>query len=291
MSIPNTLRKALADEQNLEISQVQPVAGGSINRAAKLHTDQGVLFLKWNESADPDMFGKEVRGLRLLRNAETDLILPKVLSYNDQKGSSPGYLLMKFISSDGWENHQNAPAEFGKQLARLHQHSAKEFGLDHDNYIGLLPQSNQTHPSWTKFFIHERIEPQLKRALENDVLNSSSMQHWKNLAARLNELFPKASPSLLHGDLWSGNYFFNSEGKAVLIDPAVYYGHPEMELSFTRMFGGFSSAFYDAYQSVSTLEPGFKDRVPVYNLYPLLVHANLFGGHYARQVTSFLQRY
>lgn len=293
MNLPGPLLETLAGQQKLEIRRVQPVSGGSINRAAKLHTDKGELFVKWNESANPDMFGKESRGLRLLRNAETDIIIPEVLAYNDQKGDLPGYLLMEFITPGGESDLDNnqAATRFGEQLALLHQHTEKKFGLDHDNYIGRLPQSNQPHSSWVEFFIHERIGPQIKRATDHQVLDSTLLPHWENLAARLKDIFPDTEPALLHGDLWSGNYFFDSTGKAVLIDPAVYYGHPEMELSFTRMFGGFSSAFYDSYNSANPFEPGFSDRIPIYNLYPVLVHANLFGGHYATEVKSILKRY
>lgn len=291
MNLPGALQQYLADQQNIEIRNVQSVSGGSINQAVKLQTNKGDLFLKWNRSADPDMFGKEFQGLNLLREADTNLYIPEVLSYYDQKGDIPGFLLMEFTTPAKTDPAKKASAGFGQQLALLHQHTRRKFGLDTDNYIGKLPQSNSSHDSWPEFFIQERIEPQLELAVNNKIMNSTLVSHWEHLAAHLTDIFPDAQPSLLHGDLWSGNYFFNSSGQAVLIDPAVYYGHPEMELSFTRMFGGFSKVFYDAYESVTPLEAGFADRIPVYNLYPLMVHANLFGGHYANQATSFLQQY
>ncbi|MEX2573390.1 MAG: fructosamine kinase family protein [Balneolaceae bacterium] len=289
MELPKALSQHLADKTELSITGSEPLSGGSINRAAKLKTPGGDLFLKWNTGAPRDMFEKEKKGLQLLERAATNIRVPEVIDLNSGDNSLPGYLLMTYIEPH--RGSREASCGFGEQLAALHSHTEEDFGLSYDNYIGRLPQSNRKHPGWTDFFIRERIEPQLKRALDADVLEPSVMKQWNRLAARLPDLFPEARPSLLHGDLWGGNYFFSTEKQPVLFDPAVYYGHPEMELAFTKMFGGFSDAFYDAYAGSGTLEPGFSERIPVYNLYPLLVHVNLFGGHYAAQVRSFLKHY
>lgn len=285
--IPSTLSNHLADTLNLDIKKSQSVSGGSINRAAKISTNRGDLFLKWNSNAPNDFFEKEADGLKRLDSAGTALRIPNVISSGKPEDGRPGYLLMEFIE----EGRSGDSYEFGRNLSKMHQTNADQFGLEVDNYIGSLPQSNSHHDNWINFFVKERINPQIQMAVDSGKLNSGIFQNWERLASKLDEIFPSVKPSLLHGDLWGGNYLFNSEGKAVLIDPAVYYGHPEMDLAFTKMFGGFSGEFYRGYESESPLVPGFSERVPIYNLYPLLVHVNLFGGHYISQFNSILRKF
>jgi fructosamine-3-kinase len=128
-------------------------------------------------------------------------------------------------------------------------------------------------------------------AINSGKMDQTALKAWSRITSKLDQLLPKTEPSLVHGDLWSGNYLFDIDGVAVLIDPAVYYGHPEMDLAFSKMFGGFSAEFYRGYESVLPLERGFDNRVPIYNLYPLLVHVNLFGGHYISQANGVLNRF
>lgn len=289
MTLPPTLSDKLQNNTGLRIFGAESVSGGSINRAARIETDQGLFFLKWNQQAPADMFEREADGLNRLARATTGLVIPAIHSWAPPEEEAPGYLLMDYIQSDNGSTR--AFQQLGERLAQLHELTAPQFGLDVDNYIGRLPQSNRKYDSWTQFFIRERIEPRLQQAVNQQGLNRSLLTNWSRLAGRLEDVFPPAQPSLLHGDLWSGNFLFNQEQEPVLIDPAVYFGHPEMELAFTRMFGGFSSEFYDAYESVHPLPSGFPDRVPIYNFYPLLVHANLFGGGYLQQSTDFLKRF
>ncbi|WP_372906605.1 fructosamine kinase family protein [Rhodohalobacter sp.] len=285
--IPAELSTHLSETLNLDIKKSQSVSGGSINRAAKISTNRGDLFLKWNSNAPDDFFEKEADGLKRLGSAGTALRIPNVISSGKPGNDRPGYLLMEFVE----EGRSGDSYEFGRNLSKMHQTKANQFGLEVDNYIGSLPQSNRRYDDWIDFFTEERIKPQIKMAVDSGKLNSGIFQNWERLSAKLNEIFPSAKPSLLHGDLWGGNYLFNSDGKAVLIDPAVYYGHPEMDLAFTKMFGGFSGDFYEGYESESPLAPGFSERVPIYNLYPLLVHLNLFGGHYTSQFNSILRKF
>ncbi|HKL19067.1 MAG TPA: fructosamine kinase family protein [Halalkalibaculum sp.] len=287
--LPDSLRSEIADKLDYKISSVSRVSGGSINEAAKLDIEEvGPAFLKWNRTADPDMFEKEVSGLNLLRDAETGLRVPEVLLQGTVNGST-GYLLLEYIE-DGRPGNRSAQ-DFGEQLASLHDHRGESFGLDEDNYIGRLPQSNNRHSDWINFFIDERMEPQLQMAMKSGKFGSAIIGAFNNMYRKLDEIFPKDRPSLLHGDLWGGNFFYDTEGTAVIYDPAVYYGHREIELAFTHLFGGFSSAFYEAYDKVLPLEPGFKQRKDIYNLYPLLVHTNLFGGSYARQVEGIVTQF
>jgi len=285
--IPTSVQNALQDFFSISVDSVRSVSGGSINRAYKISADNAEYFLKINASAPPDFFTREAEGLRELNKAGTDLIIPEVITAEEPSEDHSGFLLMEFIPS----SQSGDSFSFGAELAKLHQTKRSRFGFHTDNYIGSLPQKNSDRDDWISFFSDCRIEPQLKMAIDSGKLRSAILTNWERLLSTLPDMIPGCSPSLLHGDLWGGNYLFDSDGKAVLIDPAVYYGHPEMDLAFTKMFGGFSIDFYDGYESESPLEPRFSERVPVYNLYPLLVHVNLFGGHYTSQFTSLLKRF
>ena len=287
--LPDSLSAHLKDMLQSETIHASRLSGGSINRAAMLKTGDNRYFLKWNDSAPADFFEKEANGLNLLRSADSDIIIPRVFAHSGPANEIPGFLLMEFVE-EGSGNATNS-FTFGQELARLHNNRSDLFGLSSDNYIGSLPQSNTAHPDWISFFVEERINPQLKMALDSGKVGKSIIKKWQNLSSRLDSIFPPAKPSLLHGDLWSGNYLFSKEGKAILIDPAVYYGHPEMDLAFSKMFGGFSVQFYEGYQSINALEENFSERVDIYNLYPLLVHVNLFGGHYISSLKKTLNRY
>lgn len=287
MNIPNSIIDILKDEQDLIVKDSHSVSGGSINSAYKLSTNRGDFFLKLNANTPSDFFEKEAEGLKLLKSANSDLHIPEVIAVGNPANGEPAFLLMEYIE----EGRSGDFFAFGANLAKLHQNHSDQFGLEGDNYIGSLPQHNSRHSDWISFFSDERITPQLEMAIDSGKLNSDIKSNWERHSAKLNDLLPPTKPSLLHGDLWSGNYLFNTSGEAVLIDPAVYYGHPEMDLAFSKMFGGFSSDFYRGYESVSPLEPGFEERVAVYNLYPLLVHVNLFGGHYTTQAIQLLNKF
>lgn len=135
------------------------------------------------------------------------------------------------------------------------------------------------------------MKPQLKMATDAGKLGSSTVTRFESMYKQLPDIFPDEPPSLLHGDLWGGNYFFDESGVATIYDPAVYYGHREIELAFTHLFGGFPGSFYSAYEEAYPLKSSFSKRKPLYNLYPLLVHTNLFGGSYARQVEGIVRQF
>ncbi len=287
--IPDAIRQQLRKKLDTGIADIRSVSGGSINRAAKLILSDGThCFLKWNSSADPDMFVKEKRGLKLLAAAETKLRIPSTLALGKTMDDT-GYLALEYISEGRSTDH--SAKDFGRQLAALHKHQAKQYGLDHDNFIGKLPQSNQQHKGWVDFFVKERMEPQLRMAADTHKLGSETIAHFKTMYTQLPDIFPEEPASLLHGDLWGGNYFYDGQGRATIFDPAVYHGHREIELAFTHLFGGFSRDFYQAYKEAYPLQPDFNNRKDIYNLYPLLVHTNLFGGSYARQVQTIVSRF
>jgi fructosamine-3-kinase len=287
--VPDSVERQIQKSIGHTIESSQSVSGGSINRAAKVVLSDGrTCFLKWNASADPNMFVVEEKGLKLLASADASLRVPGVYAIGQTK-SGTGFLLEEFVAEG--RSQPTSAKQFGQALAALHNHHEERFGLDHDNYIGKLPQSNSWHDQWVDFFVEERIQPQLKMATDSSKLGSSTVKHFESMYKKLSDIFPDEPPSLLHGDLWGGNYFFDEHGQATIYDPAVYYGNREIELAFTHLFGGFPSAFYDAYKESYPLESKFAQRKDLYNLYPLLVHTNLFGGSYARQVQGIVKRF
>lgn len=274
----------LADE--VKIRNISSLAGGCIHHASRLQTDRHSYLLKWNKSAEFHNFSVEKENLKLL-NATKTINVPGFFCV--EKTTNYAYIILEFIESakkkiNFWEN-------FGGKLALLHQHSNSAFGLEYNNYIGSLPQSNKFNTDWISFFINERLEKQLKLAWKNKLIDLSVSKKFESIYKKLDSIFPLEKPSLIHGDLWGGNYTVGPDGYANLFDPATYYGHREIELAFTKLFGGFDQRFYDSYQQTFPLEPGFESRADVYNLYPLLVHVNLFGSSYLRQINLILDKF
>lgn len=271
-----------------EVEMVKPVSGGCINRCYCIESKYDRYFIKLNQAGNyPKLFELEEAGLQLLSEKSTIEVVEPLL-----KGSFDGYayLVLEWIESSYpqkryWEN-------FGHQLAKQHMVSAEQFGLEYDNYIGALVQYNKQHDDWATFFIEQRLKPQLKYGMSKGVFDGHFVSYVEQLFPVISkDFFPKEAPALLHGDLWSGNFMINSNGEACIFDPAVYFGHREMEIAFTKLFGGFDPAFYEAYEAILPLEKGFDRREDVYNLYSLLVHANLFGGGYVNQVKQIVGRY
>jgi fructosamine-3-kinase len=181
---------------------------------------------------------------------------------------------------------------FGHRLAELHQISTcKAFGWETDNFIGSLPRSNKQNTDWSDFYVSERLLPQLKLAMDKNHLKKNEIPSEGILLQTCRNLFPETSPSLLHGDLWSGNYLVSADRTPYLIDPATYFGHHEADIAMTRLFGGFGKAFYEAYSEHFPKVGGESERNDIYQLYYLLVHLNLFGGSYKASVKNILGRY
>ena len=281
--LPDHIKDTIQKELNGEITSSNNVHGGDINQAAKVSLDSGdTFFVKWNNSAPDNMFETEAKGLQQLAEANTELIIPEVHLQKDD------FLVLGWVEEGGGKD--NSAFNFGVELAKQHKSTSDRFGLDHDNFIGRLKQSNTPHSNWADFFAIERIEPQIKMGIESGKLARTLFKDVEGFYKKLGAIFPN-EPSLIHGDLWSGNYMFTRTGKASIYDPAVYYGHREMDLAMTRLFGGFSANFYEGYNSEFPLAGGFDSRVSICNLYPILVHANLFGGSYCRQAENIIKRY
>lgn len=297
MSLSQTLTDRLAAHltQHLgrvvEVRHADPVGGGSINDAYCLNTSAGRWFVKVNAAdRSPSMFTAEADGL--LRLGATEAVrVPAVIATGEVRaeGRDESYILMEWVeqglrTAAFWET-------FGRALAALHRHAAATFGLEVDNYIGTLPQVNTPEGDWPTFFIRHRLEPQLRMARDRKRVEAGMAFRFERLFHQLDRLFPAEPPALLHGDLWGGNHLCDAGGRPVLIDPAVYHGHREMDIAMTRLFGGFDPAFLTAYQEEWPLEAGWEERLDVCNLYPLLVHVNLFGGGYVAQVEAVLRRF
>lgn len=261
--------------------------GGSINAAAILRTNAGPFFVKWNDARRyKGMFDAEARGLDLLK-AAGEIKVPDVIGTGEDENHC--FIILEYLeqgepSFGFWE-------DFGERLARQHRHTSDKFGLDHDNFVGSLPQRNAWVESWPDFFVRFRLEPQLRRAVDNGKADGGVVQKFESLYKRLPEIFPQEPPALLHGDLWGGNFLSTLEGDPAVFDPAVYYGHREMDLAMTRLFGGFDYEFYEGYANEYPLSPGWEKRVDICNLYPLLVHVNLFPGSYIQSVKNILSRF
>jgi len=274
-------------EATVEIEELKPVGGGCINEAYSLKTRQGKFFIKYNSSvAYPGMFEKEAAGLKILSDA-TALMVPEVIGLGESGEYS--YLLLQHIESG--TTVRNFWAHFGTKLAELHSNTSEFFGLDHDNYIGSLVQHNKHYPDFIGFFIEQRIEPQLREARNKGALEQRDIRCFNSLFKILQNIIPVEKPALLHGDLWSGNFMVTAEGLPCLIDPAVYYGHRESDIAMTKLFGGFNPEFYEAVNEAWPLEKGWQKRIDIFNLYPLLVHVNLFGGGYARQLMQIIRQF
>ena len=263
------------------------IGGGSINDTRMIQTDQGSFFVKINLAERyPAMFEKEALGLKALNDAGV-LRVPQVIATGES--GKEAFLILEWIESAPYKS--GFWEDFGKKMALLHLHHNDEFGFDHDNYIGSLPQSNRYHSVWSSFFVSERLEPQIKLARNTQKIDRKIVQMFERFFKKTPALFPEEKPSLVHGDLWSGNFMTDEKGEAVIMDPAVYYGHREMDLAMSQLFGGFDPRFYAAYHEIFPLESGWQERMDFCNLYPLMVHVNLFGGGYLNSVISILKRF
>jgi len=273
--------------QPLQISGTKPVSGGSINQAYCLQTNAGKYMLKLNsKSAYPNMFACESVGLRTIATTNT-IAVPAVILQDDLDDES--FLVLEWIETR--KPTEKASEQLGRELAEMHKNKASYFGFENDNYMGSLTQSNKKHDTWNSFYIEERLQPMVKIAFDKRLLNKVDVQNFEKLYSKLNRLFKEEPSSLIHGDLWGGNYLISTEEKPYLIDPAVSYGNREFDIAMTTLFGGFSESFYAAYHESFPLNKGWNERIDLWNLYPLLLHLNLFGAGYLEQIREGVEEY
>lgn len=282
-SIKKTIEKYLSDK----IISDNSVGGGCIADSRLIKMVSGnIYFLK--QGFGDHMFEKEANSL-------IELLKPDVIKVPDVILSGSEFLLLEAIQSG------NKSADFfnsfGKQLAKVHKYSNDTFGFIEDNFIGASPQYNLVDgdeaSNWSCFYWNKRLVPQFHMAKANGYVNSEFASLIDNLENKLEHILDgsQEEPSLLHGDLWSGNFMVGELGEPVLIDPAVYYGHRETDLAMTKLFGGFPENFYDSYNKEYPLKNDWQYRMPVYLLYHLLNHLNLFGSGYYSQVIEILRKY
>jgi len=266
-----------------QITSKQAVGGGSINAAVKITDGQRSFFVKFNSADLRDMFEAEAEGLMELQGSV--IRVPNVVLFGTAEGYA--YIVLENLALQSHGSHQ----QLGQNLASLHRRTQARFGWKRDNTIGSTPQANHEHDHWCDFWAHQRLGFQLRLAAKNGhngALERKGEYCLQRLNAWLSGYQPEAS--LLHGDLWSGNYAFDEHGDPVIFDPAIYYGDRETDLAMTELFGGFPREFYSAYEDAWPLDHGYAWRKILYNLYHILNHLNLFGGGYHSQAIGMMDR-
>ena len=283
----STSIQAILQDCGLNNIQVRAVSGGDSNQSFQLLNSESTYFLKINDAAaHPLLFQREAEGLDALRSMNCCKI-PAVIKTGTIGNQQ--YLLLEWIE-------RGVPAadyfqQMGEAVAEMHLQTTTSAGWHNDNYFGRLQQVNTMMNEWHLFYAECRILPLVKQLVDGGTFTGTEAKHAEVLCKKLENYFPKEHFSLLHGDLWSGNHFPDQEGKPVLFDPSVYYGHREMDIGMTRLFGGFEQTFYDAYNDRYPLETQWQQRLQLTQLYPLLVHAVLFGAHYVSQTRTILARF
>lgn len=265
-----------------DIDSVTEIGGGCIASAYKVTTSKGKFFLKNYQTKHIAVC--EANGINELRKANK-IRVPEVIWFDEN------YLLLEFIEEGRRGN--NFWEKFGSQLAELHKYKSNEYGFYENNFIGTTLQVNlPKSQNWKNFYWENRILFQIKLAEKNGYLTDEMIRLIKNVELNLDDIIPdKEEISLIHGDLWSGNFLCDNSGNAVLIDPAVSYSNREAELGMTMLFGGFDGRFYQAYNETFPLEKEWKYRNDFYQLYHVLNHLNLFGSGYYSQAIRILKKY
>jgi len=294
--IRNYLNRSLAETLSIQISslEIHSIGGGCINETYRVRVNDGInFFLKINSTSKfPSLFENEKHGLELLRSPKI-ISVPSVVHF--EQDADHQFLLLDWI--EGGIRTEVFWKLFGEQLAMLHRQTWLNkdgetlFGLDQDNYMGSLPQFNKPQQSWIDFFYHQRLQAQIRMAKDRHLLQLKHFNAFEKLASRLQEIFDRERSALLHGDLWSGNFMCNQNSEPVLIDPATYFGHRSMDLAMTTLFGGFDEMFYESYNYHYKFPENYREQWEICNLYPLLVHLNLFGSGYLGQIENILRKW
>lgn len=264
---------------------LRPVHGGDISTAYQIQTESNRYFVKLNHSDFADNFQVELQSLNYLRG-KSSLKIPESLS-------TGVYQQFAFLSMAYIESAQPSQAfwiHLGKGLAALHQNSNDQYGFAHPTYIGSIKVNNEWYSEWEDFYWNQRLLPLMKIGILNGLFDQDDLLKLENIIHRQPSYFPQEFPALCHGDLWSGNYVCHQD-TPYLIDPSVAYYHREMDIAMTRLFGGFDSLFYQAYQEYYPLKPDWEERIELYQLYYLLVHALLFKGGYIQRSRSIIKKF
>jgi len=286
--LEGVLRQALGDAA-LAVRGTERVGGGCIHHAVRVRTTRGDWFAKWNDDCAPDLFPSEAEGLRALRAAASELAIPEVLVALHPGEQHPGCIVMEYLPPAAGAAGDDV--RLGRGLAAIHARPAAAFGFPVTTYCGATPQDNRESPTWPAFYAERRILALARQLERAQRIDPGERRILERLADRLPELLAhEARPALIHGDLWSGNVLATARGPA-LVDPACAACDREMEFGITTLFGGFGERFFGAYEEALPLPGGWRDRNPLYQLYHLLNHHLIFGGHYGREALSLARRY
>ncbi|WAA11005.1 fructosamine kinase family protein [Fervidibacillus albus] len=268
------------------ISHWRRVYGGDINDTYYVRTAQGEYFVKYRASIPPHFFSLEKLGLETIRSTNT-ISVPSCFGVKETEND--GFFVMEWISG---EKTKDTPILLGNQVAQMHQTIGPAFGFEQNNYIGMIVQKNGWFSNWIEYFRDNRLLPQITAVEKANLIPIELRKKADELLENLDRWIPNdVSPSLLHGDLWGGNWIAGKNGIPYLIDPAVFYGHFEFELAFTELFGGFPSTFYASYNEINPIPSDYEERKPLYQLFYLLVHLNLFGQTYYEPVKQVIEHF
>ncbi len=267
--------------------ELRRISGGDINEAFLAMVDSREFFIKYNQHRSAGaMFDAEKKALNLMNTVIPNHV-PKVIGLIASQNGS--ILVLEYLKPT--PSRANQYKNLGKIVAKLHTHASTNFGLDHDNFIGTLPQINSPHESFIDFYTNCRILPQMSQAYDSRLLSEMDTKCFYVFLQELQHLIPEESPSLIHGDLWAGNHLFSLDGQPYLIDPAISFAHREMDIAMSKLFGGYPEDFYNSYQDVFPLIRGWENRMEIYQLYYILVHLNLFGKSYYASVMRIIEKY
>lgn len=289
-SIQEIIRKNLSEKLKTEvvIKSNTPLSGGCINHASKLVTSAGTFFIKWNSNCAPDVFLREAESLKELAKPKNPFLkIPEVIACKEVN-QTPGFIILEYLQPSSGLGFQK---KLGRGLASIHLTTSERFGFYADNYCGSTLQNNSWNGNWVSFFGEQRLRHLLNLIKKSNGMDASILNLYEKLIDKLPELIPTDSvPSLIHGDLWSGNFMNTIHGPA-LIDPASYYADREMEMGIITLFGGFSQPFWDGYNEIFPLPSGWEERNKLYQLYHILNHYFIFGGSYGNQALTVVRRF
>ncbi|MGP4076433.1 fructosamine kinase family protein [Halobacillus sp. K22] len=282
------IRNALASiGDQSPIEAMKQVSGGDINQSYYIKTNKQSYFIKGNEGVPSHFFKVEADGLERIQKTNT-INVPHVHYYDEPANGEKGVIVMDWIQQGG----KASPEELGRNLALMHKQTADRYGLGHSTFVGELDQPNDWKTSWLDYYRDYRLKPQLHLAINNGRASAQRRSKLEALLGKLEQWIPEnPEASLLHGDLWGGNWMADAEGRPYLIDPSVLYGDHAFELAFTELFGGFPSSFYKAYENTFPLPANYEEIKPLYQLFYLLVHLNMFGEGYGGSVDRILRQY
>jgi protein-ribulosamine 3-kinase len=284
--IEPAVREALGDPA-VQVKRLVSTGGGYISHASRVETSAGDVFVKWNETCPDDLFLREADGLREMGAAGSGLAIPRVFGAWGKRAEQPPLIVMEYLPPGGTPDE----TALGRGLAAIHRRTAPQFGFAVASYCGATRQDSTWTASWTEFFRDRRMGPLVRLVESERGLPAGDRRVYDRLLERLPALIDNdAPPSLIHGDLWSGNVLHTSRGPG-LVDPACAYADREMELGITTLFGGFGERFWSAYDEAWPLPAGWRERNPLYQLYHLLNHQYLFGGHYGAEAMAIARRY